>query len=84
MIFVPSWFTYHFCRGRLLVSVRTQVLPDMAVMQLPPSVHVEAVPPVADDSSQAVSADFFLSAVVMEAHMIDKRFQVRTRYGLIV
>ncbi|XP_022646249.1 otoferlin-like isoform X4 [Varroa destructor] len=62
-------------RGRLLVSVRTQVLPDMAVMQLPPSVHVEAAPPVADDSSQAVSADFFLSAVVMEAHMIDKRFQ---------
>lgn len=58
------------------MSVRTQVLPEMAVMQLPPSVHVEAAPPVAEDSNQAKSADFFLSAVVMEAHMVDKRFQV--------
>lgn len=63
-------------RGRLLVSVRTQVLPEMAVMQLPPSVHLEAAPPVTDDGNQAKAADFFLSAIVMEAHMIDKRFQV--------
>lgn len=58
------------------MSVRTQVLPEMAVMQLPPSVHLEAAPPVIDDGHQAKTVDFFLSAIVMEAHMIDRRFQV--------